>query len=353
MKKILILFLLSLSVNTYPCTTFFINDGDIKVFGRNYDFQIGAGMLIVNQRNNIKESYSSANKNTAKWISKYGSITFNQFGREFPTGGMNEAGLVVELMWMQGTQYPEPDSRPGVSTLQWIQYQLDNFSSVDEVIASDSIIRISKNGVPLHYLIADKNGNSAAIEFIEGKMIYHRGNNMPFRVLANDFYSDAVDYTLIHSGFGGDKELSSSPSSLDRFTKACKLIKEFDKNKESSAIDYSFNVLNNVSQPGSTQWSIVYDLQNAKIYFRTMDANKIKELNFSELDFNCGPGVKMLDVNFDLNGNVFTSLSNYTTEANYNLIKYSYSNVDFLKGSSEEYLKAISAYPELMHCEQK
>jgi choloylglycine hydrolase len=31
---------------------------------------------------------------TISWISKYGSITFNQYGREFPTGGMNEKGLV-------------------------------------------------------------------------------------------------------------------------------------------------------------------------------------------------------------------------------------------------------------------
>ena len=34
----------------------------------------------------------------ASWVSKYGSVTFNQYGRELPTGGMNEAGLVVETI---------------------------------------------------------------------------------------------------------------------------------------------------------------------------------------------------------------------------------------------------------------
>jgi choloylglycine hydrolase len=26
------------------------------------------------------------------WTSRYGSITFNQYGREFPSGGINEKG---------------------------------------------------------------------------------------------------------------------------------------------------------------------------------------------------------------------------------------------------------------------
>lgn len=47
-----------------------------------------------------------------------------QYGRNFPTGGMNEAGLVIELMWLDGSRYPVPDARPAVDNLQWIQYNL-------------------------------------------------------------------------------------------------------------------------------------------------------------------------------------------------------------------------------------
>ena len=80
---------------------------------------------------------------TISWVSKYGSITFNQYGKEFPTGGMNEKGLVVELMWLDETRYPEPDQRGVLNVLQWIQYQLDNSQTIDEVIASDKKIRIA------------------------------------------------------------------------------------------------------------------------------------------------------------------------------------------------------------------
>jgi penicillin V acylase-like amidase (Ntn superfamily) len=31
-------------------------------------------------------------------------VTFNQYGRNFPSGGMNEAGLVIELMWLEGSR---------------------------------------------------------------------------------------------------------------------------------------------------------------------------------------------------------------------------------------------------------
>ncbi len=43
------------------------------------------------------------------WTSRSASITFNQYGRDFPTAGMNDAGLVVALMDLNSTQYPAVD----------------------------------------------------------------------------------------------------------------------------------------------------------------------------------------------------------------------------------------------------
>ncbi len=351
MKGVLI-FILVLAIPSFalPCTTFFLSNGDTKIFGRNYDFQIGKGLLIVNKKNISKESPLDRNNNFAKWISKYGSITFNQFGKEYPMGGMNEAGLVVELMWMDGTEYPEADTRPSVNTLLWIQYQLDNASTVQEVIDLDSKIRISKSSVPIHYLIADKNGNSAAIEFINGKMVYHTQGDLPFKVLTNDFYSASVDYVSKYKDFGGDKEFVSNPTSLSRFAHTCKLIKEYDFTGGIKPVDYSFNVLNEVTQPGSTQWSIVYDLNKAKIYFRTKESAKIKNIEFSGLDFNCTSGAKVFDINTNSDGNVNSFLTDYSTQINFDLIKYSFLNVDFLKETSEETMKAFSVFPDSFKC---
>src|SRR5688572_1406395 len=93
------------------CTTFCTRG----LFGRNYDFEIGDGMVVVNKRGMRKQSNTAV---PASWTSRFGSVTFNQYGRDNPTGGMNEQGLVVELMWLDGTRYPRPDARPEVGTLE-------------------------------------------------------------------------------------------------------------------------------------------------------------------------------------------------------------------------------------------
>ena len=136
------------------CSTFCIPNNGKPVFGRNYDWMVEDGYVIINQRNRVKTGDSDDNPPT--WVSKYGSVTFNQYGRELPCGGMNEAGLVVENMWLRESAYPPPDDRPAVSVLQWLQYQLDTCATVDEVLATDTRLRVETNESPQHYLIADR-----------------------------------------------------------------------------------------------------------------------------------------------------------------------------------------------------
>ena len=89
--------------STRACTTFQLNhDGQVLV-GKNYDWMVEDGLIIVNKRGVAKTAMQSTVDNTGmgipvKWTSKYGSITFTQYGRELGPGGMNEAGLVVESM---------------------------------------------------------------------------------------------------------------------------------------------------------------------------------------------------------------------------------------------------------------
>ena len=106
----------------YPCTAFCVSKGDCAVIARNYDWHISDALVITNKRDVSKVALTW--DQPAKWTSEYGSVTFNQYGREFPCGGMNEAGLVVTVLWLNETDYPRPDDRPSVSTLQWVQYQL-------------------------------------------------------------------------------------------------------------------------------------------------------------------------------------------------------------------------------------
>ena len=82
----------------------------------------------------FKIATDGGSRNAAKWIAKYGSVTFNQFGRENPTGGMNEMGLVVEQMWLDETEYPKDDARPTLGTQEWMEYLLDTSATTAEAV---------------------------------------------------------------------------------------------------------------------------------------------------------------------------------------------------------------------------
>jgi len=285
MKSIYPLFLLFLAIiaclvpqDTQSCTSFCFETEDELLFGRSFDWHIGNGLVIVNKRNVSKKAWLGViiDQPVASWISKYGSITFNQAGRELPFGGINEAGLVVEELLFRKGRYPSQDSRPAIGRLQWVQYQLDNYSTVNEVIASDSHIRIvkPKRRNVLHYIACDRGGNCASIEFIDGKMVSHTKETMPAKVITNSYtYEQSIEYLRLHTGFGGKFHIPIGTDGLHRFTRAANMLKTYDPGTSKSAIDYCFDVLSSVKQD-NTLWNIVYDMKNFLIYFRTSENHK-------------------------------------------------------------------------------
>jgi choloylglycine hydrolase len=285
MKNCIALFLLVLYTPVaFACSTFLLSKEGKHVFGRNYDWVTGNGMVVVNARGVSKTSFAPRGAKTISWVSKSGSITFNQYGKEFPHGGMNEKGLVIELMWLSETGYPAADKRAGVNELQWIQYQLDNCSSVDEVIATDRLIRIDRQGAaPLHYLIADASGKAATIEFINGKMVVHQGAALAHPVLTNTVYTDAVQQLNSLKG-----KRATGNNSVDRFTAACQMVQDFTKTSTGqNGVDYAFNILDNIAQGSYTKWRIVYDITARQVYFVTSEGQERRRLAFSDFDFAC------------------------------------------------------------------
>ena len=134
-----VLFSILLAPGTaHACSILCVRDGETAVVGYNFDwYKDVRGLVFINERGLSKTAFMPWDDKPASWTSKYGSITFNGCGKDMPFSGMNEAGLVVTQAYQSDAEYPEIDDRLALSELQWIQYQLDNFESVDEVIASD------------------------------------------------------------------------------------------------------------------------------------------------------------------------------------------------------------------------
>ena len=326
-------------------------------------------LVVINKRGVKKIALTDHTKDIGQpaiWTSKYGSITFNQYGRGFPTGGMNETGLVVESMLLEETEYPSPDARPYINFPQWKQYQLDNFSSVEEVIASDSQIRIEK--LPLskiagvHFLVSDRKGNCAIIEFLEGKMVYYTKETMPVKALTNITYKE-----LIELWKEGKLPITNLGRSAERFVTVADMIKKYDPKNLTSAVDYAFDILNNVAAVGpiATEWSIVYDIKNLRIHFRTLENQKIRHIDLAHFDFSCKTPVKVFDIQGDQSGDVTKKFMNYTQQRNQQLVRNAFEKTawtwlmraddssmihPFDNNIPENLRDAISQYPETVIC---
>ncbi len=324
-----------------PCTTFTFQTPEGNMFfGRNFDFPAGVGMVNKNQRGIVKESFVQPPEKKLQWRVQYGSISFNQIGREFPYGGMNEAGLVIEQMWLQEAEYPAMDHRYGLMELQWIQYHLDMSASVQEVIDSDTLLRISPQSVAtLHFLVADAAGNTAVIEFLEGKMEVYHSQNMPYTALANCPYQRSVEFTKLNSTTGSDSFSDWTKNSSGRFAKA---VNRMEYYKNQNPVDFAFTVLDSVAQPYGTQWSIVYDIHSRDIFLRTGSNAEIREISLSSFcfDLTCLEKIQA-DIHSKLT--IDNDFGPYNYQDNLNLLNQVCEKVDFLGGNMPHQARIATA----------
>ena len=254
--------------------------------------------------------------------------------------GMNEAGLVVALMWLDPTVYPPADSRPALRVLEWIQYQLDNYATVAEVLAHANEVRI-KGGAPLHYLIADATGAAATIEYLGGVLVTHTGASLPTANLTNHTYEESVRY------LNGTRSMPSGPGSLERFARTAMLMKTMSLQKPIT--DAAFDILANVAQPGWTRWSVVYD-PKGEVSWVTLTSRTRKHLRLSEIDFSCNAPTKMIDVNTPASGEVVALLADYSPAANLDLMVRSYAGTSFLRDTPRASIEQEATFAESFRC---
>lgn len=307
---------------------FAVKSGQAVHVGKNLDGPAGDGYVFVNKRGVAKEAFGVAGSATPlHWVSKYGSVTFNQFGREFPSGGINEAGLVVE-----GTagpaEYPPTGGRPAVCELQWVQYQLDNHRSVREVLKSGGRLGIAPLGPGFqagpspgaHFFIADASGKTAVVEFTGGRMVSYSGNELPARVLTDSGYEESVLVLRRHRGFGGELPVPTGREAGDRFVRAAAMIDQFAWAFQGLRPDDGFSILKAVERP-DTRWSLVYNIPRRLILFKTKAHRRLKLVSLEALDFSCAAPVLMLPVGTDAGWVLTGNFEPYDGEKNRALLE--------------------------------
>jgi choloylglycine hydrolase len=336
------------------CSAFGICKGNQIIVGKNLDWFCNLAYLVVNKRDVTKKTFLKENSSILEWTSKYGSITFTQNGVGFTSGGMNEAGLVIEESWLGQTKYPAPDERPVIDEIQWIQYQLDNCSTVEEVIKTNPKLRIQKYFGESHYFVYDKAGRAAAIDFLNGEMVYHILRKTDAQVLTNDTYELSANSLKSFEGFGGTRKIPDGANSIYRFSRAAKMIKDYEKNDCTNVIDYGFSILSDVSQR-STAWSVVYDITNLRIYYKTSSSPEIKEVSFNKFNFDSRSPMMLIEINILKKGDISDLFEKYTLDKNRHLVTKVIKNWrenKFALNITDEEVEKLIQYPETMKCDK-
>lgn len=308
------------------CSTFKLQKANSLIYGH-YLNSPGIkvpGMVFINKRGIFKtgrtwsEIITKEQKNPSSlcWISKYGSVTFNIFGRDLPDGGINEEGLFIWEM-SEKADYPKNENLPKLNQMSWMQYILDNYSTMEEAVLCASEIEI--DGWEWHFFVGDAKGNTAVIEFIGQKAVIYKGENMPIPGLFNTLYSRDLELMKYYKGFGGQYDPDLNDSNVPRIVKTAKMIRDYKLTQ--NAVDYSFKMLEYLNN--TADWSIVFDAGKRNIFFRTNLNREIKSFSIDDIDFSNTKPVSVLDMNIKNGGNVLNQFHPYTNVEIKNFIESS------------------------------
>lgn len=247
------------------------------------------------------------------WTSRYGSVVASVY-EGGTADGMNEQGLVANLLYLVESEYPAADDgRPVISISAWAQFVLDNFATVDEAVAAlskDSFRMVTvaaPNGAPgtVHLSISDPSGDSAIFEYLGGKLVVHHGRQ--HQVMTNSpAFDEQIALNKYWQQIGGTVMLPGTNRAADRFARASFYVNACRQSADPrEAVASVLSVIRNVSVPrgistpgepniSSTIWRTVSDQKNRVYYFENTASPSVLWVKLDKLDFSASSGTRKL-----------------------------------------------------------
>lgn len=261
------------------------------------------------------EREGAAGAHSARWTSRYASVIASAY-EVATTDGMNEAGLVANLLWLVESTYPEPDDRPLLSIAAWAQYVLDNFATVAEAVAAlepqpfvvvTAAVPGQQRLTTVHLSISDASGDSAIFEFVGGRLVVHHGRE--YQVMTNSpTFDEQLAVSSYWEGIGGTVMLPGTNRAADRFARARFYVNAVPQVEDRLTATASvFSVIRNASVPfgittpdqpniSSTLWRTVADHKDLVYYFESVVSPSVFWVELAGLDLSEGAPALRLDV---------------------------------------------------------
>jgi len=326
---------------SFACTDFQVKakDGSV-IIGRSMEFAMGVSSeVVVFPRMEKMVSRTPDGKTGIRWKPKYGYLGINALGEKLAfVDGMNEAGLSVEFLWFTESKYQEAGNGGWISIGDLSHWLLGNFATVDEVKKELPRMTVVGMYVPqlgmvpgFHAAVHDARGHNIVVEFINGETKIY---NNPIGVMTNrptfdwqltnlrnyvnlDPY-DREDKTIagvkVHPAGSGTGWLGMpgdwSPPS--RFVRTVMMVHSADPaGNAAEAVNLAEHILNAVDIPQGviktrgpankdmvdyTQWTVIKDLTNRVLYFRSYQDLALKKVDMKKLNFNRGAEIKTIRI---------------------------------------------------------
>jgi choloylglycine hydrolase len=251
-------------------------------------------------------------ENPAKWTAKYGSIVTTIYGLG-AVDGVNEKGLGIHLLYLNDTDFgPRDAKKPGLHAGLWGQYVLDNAASVEEalkVLEKVQIVPVEARGhkANVHLAMEDASGDSAIVEYIDGKPLIHHGRQ--YTIMTNDPKYDDQLALLKKQDFSKPSSTMPLPGNVnpeDRFQRATyysAMLPEPKNDRE--AVAGVLAIARNVSVPFgapykgfgiyNTEYRTAIDLGKRWYFFELSNAPSLVWADLTKFNLKSGAPVMMLD----------------------------------------------------------
>lgn len=264
--------------------------------------------------------------NPLRWTSKYGSLVAGAYNLG-AVDGVNERGLAGHLLYLRSTDFgPRDPARPGLHAGLWLQYVLDSAATVTEalaLLAPVQLVMVSAHGhdTSVHLALEDPSGDSAIIEYLNGKPVVHHSRD--YTILTNDppfaeqlALLEKMRQDPAYNPPTRDTPLPGNVDPVSRFQRAAFFARFLPEPADQrAAVAAMFSILANVSVPFgapydefgtyNTEYRSVIDLTNLVYYFQLTTVPSVSWTRLHDLNFK--PGAPALVLNpdaLDLTGNV-------------------------------------------------
>ncbi len=231
-----------------------LSDENNRLLGRDFDWDFSPAVLLFADP---PDGYASVSMVDMVYLGFEGDRSKNLMDLsleerkpllnavQLPFDGMNEKGLAVGMAAVDPGNMPVDPKKETIGELRAIREILDHAATVEQAVEILAGHNIDMGDVPIHYLIASASGQSALVEFYEGKMVVFR----------NESNWQAATNFLLASMHG--QPLGECP----RYDRISARLEELQG--QISRPD-AIRLLGDVSQE-STQWSIVYHMTSGDL----------------------------------------------------------------------------------------